>query len=89
MNPADATATTTPEATVKIVSAVIIFHPVRQDMNRILSLLLGLVSERLLLSVLADTLIALRPAVKGTTTPIDDAILEALIKALQERAKGA
>lgn len=58
-------------------------------MNRILSLLLGLVSERLLLSVLADTLVALRSVVKGTATPIDDAILEALIMALQERAKAA
>lgn len=56
-------------------------------MDRIVKLLLGLVSERLLLSVIGDALAALRPVVRGTTTPVDDAILEALIKALQDRAK--
>lgn len=58
-------------------------------MDRIVKLLLGLVSERLLLSVIGDALAALRPVVHGTATPVDDAILEALVKALQDRAKVA
>lgn len=58
-------------------------------MDRIVKLLLGLVSERLLLSVIGDALAALRPVVRNTATPVDDAILEALVKALQDRAKVA
>ena len=58
-------------------------------MNPILSLLLGRLSERLVVALLLQILEQIRPLVANTNTQLDDAALEALIKALtseQERA---
>ena len=58
-------------------------------MNQIFSLLLGRLSERLVVALLLQLLAQIRPLVADTNTQLDDAALEALIKALtneQERA---
>lgn len=58
-------------------------------MHPILSLLLGQLSERLVVALLLQILEQIRPLVADTNTQLDDAALEALIKALtreQERA---
>lgn len=58
-------------------------------MHPILSLLLGRLSERLVVALLLQLLEQIRPLVADTNTQLDDAALDALIKALtreQERA---
>lgn len=58
-------------------------------MNGVTGLLLGLLSERVICGVLADVLKQLRPLVSESSTSADDAVLEALIQALETRGKGA
>ena len=52
-------------------------------MNPIFTLLLGLLSERLLVVVLLQILEQVKPVVSGTSTQLDDIALEALITALR------
>ena len=59
-------------------------------MHPILSLLVGQLSERLLVALLLQILEQVKPLVEGTTTQIDDAVFDALLAALrreQEEAK--
>ena len=61
-------------------------------MHPILSLLVGQLSERLLVALLLQILEQVKPLVEGTTTQIDDAVFDALLAALrreQEEAKNA
>lgn len=58
-------------------------------MNGVTGLLLGLLSERVICGLLADVLKQLRPLVSKSSTGADDAVLEALIQALETREKGA
>lgn len=58
-------------------------------MNGVTGLLLGLLSERVICGLLADVLKQLRPLVAESSTGADDAVLEALIQALETREKGA
>ena len=58
-------------------------------MNPILTLLLGLLSERLLVVVLLQILDEVKPVVTGTSTQLDDIALEALIAALRREEQGA
>lgn len=58
-------------------------------MNGFTGLLLGLLSERVICGLLADVLKQLRPLVSESSTSADDAVLEALIQALETREKGA
>ena len=61
-------------------------------MHPILSLLVGQLSERLLVALLLQILEQVKPLVDGTTTQIDDAVFDALLTALrreQEEAKNA
>lgn len=58
-------------------------------MNGVTGLLLGLLSERVICGLLADVLKQLRPLVSESSTSVDDAVLEALITALDARGKGA
>lgn len=58
-------------------------------MNGVTGLLLGLLSERVICGLLADVLKQLRPLVSESSTSADDAVLEALIQALETRGKGA
>lgn len=58
-------------------------------MNGVTSLLLGLLSERVICGLLADVLKQLRPLASESSTSADDAVLEALIQALETREKGA
>lgn len=58
-------------------------------MNGVTGLLLGLLSERVICGLLADVLKQLRPLVSQSSTGADDAVLEALIQALETREKGA
>ena len=61
-------------------------------MNPILALLLGQLSERLLVVLLLQILEQVKPVVSGTSTQLDDVVLDALIAALrreqQEEASG-
>lgn len=57
-------------------------------MNGVTGLLLGLLSERVICGLLADVLKQLRPLVSESSTSADDAVLEALIQALETRGKG-
>lgn len=57
-------------------------------MNGFTGLLLGLLSERVICGLLADVLKQLRPLVSESSTSADDAVLEALIQALETREKG-
>lgn len=57
-------------------------------MNGVTGLLLGLLSERVICGLLADVLKQLRPLVAESSTGADDAVLEALIQALETREKG-
>lgn len=57
-------------------------------MNGVTGLLLGLLSERVICGLLADVLKQLRPLVSQSSTGADDAVLEALIQALETREKG-
>lgn len=58
-------------------------------MNPILSLLLGQLSERLLVVLLLQILEEVKPFVAGTSTQLDDIALEALIGALRRESQGA
>lgn len=61
-------------------------------MHPILSLLVGQLSERLLVALLLQILEQIKPLVEESTTQIDDAVFDALIAALrreQEEAKNA
>lgn len=58
-------------------------------MNPILALLVGQLSERLLVVLLLQILEQVRPLVVGTTTQLDDIALEALIVALRRESQGA
>ena len=52
-------------------------------MNPILALLLGQLSERLLVVLLLQILEQVKPVVGGTSTQLDDIALDALITALR------
>ena len=58
-------------------------------MNPILALLLGQLSERLLVVLLLQILEQVKPVVSGTSTQLDDIALEALIVALRREEQGA
>lgn len=58
-------------------------------MNPILALLLGQLSERLLVVLLLQILEQVKPVVAGTNTQLDDIALEALIVALRREEQGA
>ena len=58
-------------------------------MNPILALLLGQLSERLLVALLLQILEQVKPFVGGTNTQLDDIALEALITALRREEQGA
>ena len=58
-------------------------------MNPILALLLGQLSERLLVVLLLQILEQVKPVVVGTTTQLDDIALEALIVALRREGRNA
>lgn len=58
-------------------------------MNPILALLLGQLSERLLVVLLLQILEQVKPVVTGTSTQLDDIALEALIAALRREEQGA
>lgn len=58
-------------------------------MNPILALLLGQLSERLLVVLLLQILEQVKPVVTGTSTQLDDIALEALIVALRREEQGA
>lgn len=58
-------------------------------MNGVIGLLLGSLSERVICGLVADVLKQLRPLASETSTSVDDAVLEALIQALETREKGA
>lgn len=57
-------------------------------MHPILALLLGQLSERLLVVLLLQVLEQVKPVVVGTTTQLDDIALEALITALRREEQG-
>lgn len=57
-------------------------------MNPILALLLGQLSERLLVVLLLQILEQVKPVVTGTSTQLDDIALEALIEALRREEQG-
>ena len=58
-------------------------------MNPILALLVGQLSERLLVVLLLQILERVKPVVTGTSTQLDDIALEALIVALRREEQGA
>ena len=58
-------------------------------MNPILALLLGQLSERLLVVLLLQILEQVKPVVTGTSTQLDDLALDALISALRREQEGA
>ena len=58
-------------------------------MNPILALLLGQLSERLLVVLLLQILEQVKPVVGGTSTQLDDIALEALITALRREEQEA
>lgn len=58
-------------------------------MHPILALLLGQLSERLLVVLLLQILEQMKPVVVGTNTQLDDIALEALIVALRREEKEA
>lgn len=58
-------------------------------MNPILALLLGQLSERLLLVLLLRILERVKPVVSGTSTQLDDIALDALITALRREEQEA
>ena len=58
-------------------------------MNPILAVLLGKVSERLLVVLLLEMLERARPLVAGTSTQVDDVVLDALIAALRRERQEA
>ena len=58
-------------------------------MNPILTALLGLLSERLLVVLLLQILEQVKPLVAGTSTQLDDVVLDALIVALRREQQEA
>ena len=52
-------------------------------MHPILALLIGQLSERLLVVLLLQILEQVKPVVEGTSTQLDDVVLDALIAALR------
>ena len=58
-------------------------------MNASLASLLGLLSERLLVVLLLQILEHVKPVVTGTSTELDDIVLEALIEALRREQEEA
>ena len=58
-------------------------------MNPILAVLLGQLSERLLVVLLLQILEQVKPVVVGTSTQLDDIALDALITALRREEQGA
>lgn len=58
-------------------------------MNPILALLLGQLSERLLVVLLLQILEQVKPVVSGTSMQLDDIALDALITALRREEQGA
>ena len=58
-------------------------------MHPILALLLGQLSERLLVVLLLQILEQVKPVVDGTSTQLDDVALDALITALRREREDA
>ena len=58
-------------------------------MNPIFAALLGLLSERLLVVLLLQILEQMKPLVGGTSTQLDDVVLDALIAALRREEQEA
>ena len=58
-------------------------------MNPILALLVGQLSERLLVALLLQILEQVKPLVGGTSTQLDDVVLDALIAALRREQQEA
>lgn len=58
-------------------------------MNPILALLLGQLSERLLVALLLQIFEQVKPVVSGTSTQLDDIALDALITALRREEQEA
>ena len=58
-------------------------------MNPILALLVGQLSERLLVVLLLQILEQVKPFVEGTSTQLDDVALDALIRALRREEQEA
>lgn len=58
-------------------------------MNPILAVLLGQLSERLLVVLLLQILEQVKPLVAGTSTQLDDVVLDALIAALRREEQEA
>lgn len=58
-------------------------------MHPILALLVGRLSERLLVVLLLQILEQMKPVVEGTSTQLDDVVLEALITALRREEQEA
>ena len=58
-------------------------------MHPILALLVGQMSERLLVVLLLQILEQVKPVVEGTSTQLDDVVLDALIMALRREEQEA
>lgn len=58
-------------------------------MNPILTVLLGQLSERLLVVLLLQIMEQVKPLVAGTNTQLDDVVLDALIAALRREKEEA
>lgn len=58
-------------------------------MHPILALLVGQLSERLLVVLLLQILEQVKPVVDGTSTQLDDVVLDALIRALRREEQEA
>ena len=58
-------------------------------MHPILALLVGQLSERLLVVLLLQVLEQVKPVVEGTSTQLDDVVLDALIMALRREEQEA
>ena len=58
-------------------------------MHPILALLVGQLSERLLVVLLLEILEQVKPVVDGTSTQLDDVVLDALISALRREEQEA
>jgi len=58
-------------------------------MHPILALLVGQLSERLLVVLLLQILEQVKPVVEGTNTQLDDVVLDALISALRREEQEA
>lgn len=58
-------------------------------MHPILALLVGQLSERLLVVLLLQILEQVKPVIEGTSTQLDDVVLDALIMALRREEQEA